>query len=318
MTAIRQPRPWSPVQAAATSLAVDAGAAEVVTAFKDAGVASILLKGASFDRWLYGPHEPRNYRDVDLLVSAADQSRAEHVLSKLGYLMEPQARAGRHIEHSKLWIRASDHMHVDLHRSLIGIDADAVDPWEALSGETEIAIVGGHEVRILREPGRAMHVALHAAAHGRDEEKTLMELDRALERVSDETWRVATALARRLQAEETFALGLRLRPAGAALAERLALTTHRTVKEALFARSASQSAFFFDELSRAPGLKRKLRLVVRRIAPDPEYLRAWHPLARRGLGGLALAYVWHQFILMWNLGPAAWAWWWARRDATRH
>jgi hypothetical protein len=297
---------------------VDAAAAEAVAALEGAGVTSILLKGASFDRWLYESDEPRSYRDVDLLVSDADHSRAEQVLSGLGYFLEPQARAGRHIEHSKAWIRTSDHMHVDLHRSLIGIDAEAVDPWEVLSGETEATDVGGHEVRILAEPARAMHVALHAAAHGREEGKTLMELDRALARVPDETWRSATAIARRLQAEETFAIGLRLRPAGAALADRLELTSERTVEASLFARSVkSQSAFFLDQLSRAPGPTAKLRLVVRRIVPEPDYLRAWHPLARRGPGGLALAYVWHQFILLWRLGPAVWAWWGARREAAR-
>src|SRR3954469_7156576 len=73
------------VRVAADNLRIDAATAEVVRSFSAAGIRTIVLKGPSFARWLYPPDRPRGYTDSDLLVSPADNGRAESELVELGF-----------------------------------------------------------------------------------------------------------------------------------------------------------------------------------------------------------------------------------------
>jgi hypothetical protein len=59
--------------------------AEVRSAFNDAGVRSVLLKGPAFARLLYPNARSRDYTDVDLLVDPARLETAEEVLRRLGF-----------------------------------------------------------------------------------------------------------------------------------------------------------------------------------------------------------------------------------------
>jgi hypothetical protein len=309
--------PWDPVQAAANALVVDRGAAEIVSAFRDAGIRPILLKGASFDRWLYDPNEPRMYGDVDLLVAGDQIAAAGEVLAQLGYQQRAEELAPTHVDHAKLWVRPEDQMHLDLHRSLVGIEALDLDPWSVLSEHTESLHVGGTDVEVLSEPGRAMQVALHVTVHGAGEEKTLLDLARALERASPGTWEAAAALARRLGAEGAFAAGLQMLPEGRQLVDSLGLTAERSVETAMFAESAPYSAWTINRLANTPGLVPKLRIALRRVFPEPDFMRAWYPIARRGRLGLALSYPRRLAWLVTATGPAIVGWLRARRAARR-
>ncbi len=305
------------MQAAASALVIEQGVAEVVSALREAGVRAVLLKGASFERWLYDPDEPRMYGDIDLLVRDRDLGPAAEVLTELGYRRWSEELAPRHTDHAKVWIRAADKMEVDLHRSLIGVEAHEVDPWTVLNEETELTRLGDTDVEVLSEPARAMHVALHAAAHGKAEEKTLLDLSRALERVAPGTWARAAALSKRLGAEGAFATGLRLLPEGSELAARLELTAERSVETAMFAESVPYESWTVNRLANTPGLVPKLRIALRRTFPEPDFMRAWHPIARRGWLGLAMSYVRRLGWLLTATGPAVWRWWRARQKARR-
>ena len=304
------------MEAAATGLVVQAAAAEAISALRDAGTRTILLKGPSFEQWLYDPDEPRMYGDIDLLVAAPDLAAAGRVLSELGYTQRAEEVAPTHVDHAKLWVRARDGMHLDLHRSLVGVEAD-VDPWPVLADDTERMQVGGTEVEILSEPARAMHVALHATVHGAEEQKTRFELGRALERAPRTAWKEAAALADRLGVEGDFATGLRMHPDGTKLADELGLTTERSVETAMFAESAPYSAWTINKLANTPGLVPKLRIALRRVFPEPDFMRAWYPIARRGRPGLALSYPRRLAWLVRATGPAVMAWLRARRAARR-
>jgi len=307
--------PWDPLDAAASGLVIDQAVAEVLSALRDAGIRSILLKGASFDEWLYEPESPRMYGDIDLLVGQSQLRSAEHVIFGLGYRQPLDELRPSHVEHAEHWFRPEDGMNVDLHRSLIGIGARPEGTWEILAGEAERMAIGGIDVEVLSEPARAMHVALHAAGHGRDTEKTLIDLGRALERLPESTWESAAGIAERLEATEAFAAGLRLLPEGDRLAARLGLGTARSVETEMFARSVPYSSWFVKRLAGTPGFRAKARLLARRTFPEPSFMRAWYPVARRGLVGLALAYAWRQLWILVKGPPAVLAWWRARRDA---
>src|SRR4051812_27772658 len=60
----------------ANTLRIDWGTAEVLRTFEAGGVKSLLLKGATFARWLYTNDDPRPYGDCDLLVRPGDFERA--------------------------------------------------------------------------------------------------------------------------------------------------------------------------------------------------------------------------------------------------
>jgi len=296
--------PWDPFRAAVLGLAIDRATAEAVVAFRDAGMRSIVLKGPSFDAWLYDSDEPRLYGDIDLLIPAEREREAGRVLGALGYRQlsdrEPEAVAG----HATVWARPGDSMHVDLHRTLNGVRASAVDPWAVLAADTESMQVGGAAVEILSEPARALHVALHAALPGANTEKTLLDLSRALDRLPVATWEAAAALAERLGAEAAFETGLALLPAGADLASRLELAPEQSVEAALLRGSAPYSAWTVNRLSKARGLRAKLRILIPRLFPTPDFMRVWYPVARRGRAGLALAYL-KRWAWLVTAGPRA-------------
>jgi hypothetical protein len=296
--------PWDPFRAAVLGIAIDRATAEAVVAFRDAGVRSIVLKGSSFDAWLYDSDEPRLYGDIDLLIPAPEEEEAGRVLEALGYRQlsdrEPEAVA----EHATVWARPADSMHVDLHRTLNGVEASGIDLWEVLAADTESMQVGGTVVEILSEPARALHVAIHAALPGSNTEKTLLDLSRALERLPPATWEAAAALAERLGADAALETGLSRLPAGADLAARLQLAPQQSVEAALLRGSAPYSAWTVNRLSQARGLRAKLRILIPRLFPKPDFMRAWYPVARRGRAGLALAYL-RRFAWLVTAAPRA-------------
>jgi hypothetical protein len=306
--------PWDPFRAAVLGLAIDRATAEAVVAFRDAGIRSVLLKGASFDAWLYASGEPRLYGDIDLLIPARDGQRAGPVLEALGYRQRSDREPETVVEHATVWVRPGDRMHVDLHRTLAGVEPKGIDPWEVLAADTESMQVGGTAVEILSEPGRALHVALHAALPGPNSQKTLIDLTRALERLPIATWKAAAGLAERLGAEAAFAAGLGRLPAGAELTATLELTPERSLQDALLADSAPYSAWTVDRLSKTRGVRAKLRIILPRLFPKPEFMRVWYPVARRGRAGLALAYLRRLAWLVTAAPRALLAWRRARRE----
>ena len=302
------------MRAAVLGLAIDRATAQAVAAFRDAGVRSIVLKGPSFDAWLYDSGEPRLYGDIDLLIPEGDGQRAAQALETLGYRQRSEREPEGVVEHATVWVRAEDRMHVDLHRTLGGVEARGVDPWAVLSAGTESMQVGGTDVEILSEPARALHVALHAALPGPGTEKTLIDLARALERLPRATWEAAAALAEQLGAQAAFAAGLGRLPAGAELAGTLELTPEASVEAALLAGSAPYSAWTVDRLSKARGLRAKLSILLPRLFPGSEFMRVWYPVARRGRAGLALAYLRRLAWLLTAAPRALVAWRRARRE----
>ena len=316
-----QPRradlPWDPVEAAAVGLVVQAAAVEAISALHEAGMRSILLKGPSFERWLYGADEPRMYGDIDLLVDARQFEQAGAVLGELGYRQRSEERAPTHVDHAKLWLREGDNMHLDLHRSLVGVGVPGADVWTVLAEQSEPMEIVGGRVEILSEPARAVQVALHAVVHGHSTEKTLLELSRAIERAPLPAWQQAAQLAERLRADGAFATGLRMIPEGGELADRLGLTASPTVENVMFAEEVPYSTWTVNRLANTPGILPKLRIVLQRIFPSPDFMRAWYPIARRGRLGLALSYPRRLSWMVTATGPAVAAWWRARRRA-RH
>jgi hypothetical protein len=289
------------LHAAAWSVAVDALTAEVVEALSTAGVASILLKGPTIAAWLYDDPGARPYSDSDLLVDPARLPVAQGTLERLGFRRDfgPLAHPGMEQPPSQPWRRGP--FTVDLHQTLPGADAAPARVWALLRSGCEHQEVGGRRVSILSEPGRLVHVALHAAHHGPRVEAPLRDLRRAIERAPDGRWDAAAALARQLEATDRFAAGLHLAPGGDRVLERFSLEAPAGLRD-----GDPDPVPLVDGLRRlgaAPGWRATLAMVRDEALPSREFMRWWTPYARRARG-LPVAYAWRWLYLLWHVPRA--------------
>jgi hypothetical protein len=219
-------------------LAVDALTAEVLAALERARCASLVLKGPAFARALHADGSLRTYRDLDLLVAPPDLALAGHVLRALGFQLAMDHRAQPLLAepHAQEWVRRP-HEWVDLHWRVPGIAAEPRRAWRLLDAHAEPIVLGGATGACLDRVGLGLLVALHAAHHARNGERPeppMEDLTRAIERFDPATWSQAATLAGELDATESFNAGLRLLPAGVAVASALGLPElnakqHRTM-----------------------------------------------------------------------------------------
>jgi hypothetical protein len=206
---------------------------------------------------------------------------------------------------------------VELHVSLVGLTCAPSEVWGAFSASPEHLVVGGESISVPGEVARTLHVAIHAAQHGKHESQTLRDLEKAIQRVGRSTWIAAADLARELNAVGPFAAGLRLTPTGTRLADALALPHSVEPIVALRAQGAPETALGIGRLASIPGRRAKLRYAVRSTFPPPDFMRWWSPLARRSALGLFLAYLARPMWLLIHLPRAFWSWQRAVRASQR-
>ncbi len=303
--------------AVARTLWLDRQAAIAAAQLQEAGVPSILLKGAAVATWLYQDGAARPYGDIDLLVSPGDFDRAKATLAELGYVHRLAGAAACEFGPNEQELVRPDGICIDLHHRLLGVPS-STRCWEVLSGRTvPLALGSGAEVEVLDEPARAMHLALHAAQNGPAGTKSIADLTRGLQQLPSSHWQEAARLAAELDATAAFASGLRLVPAGAALAEELGLPRSLTVELAVRARSASEKAFVFQQLAEARGLRAKAALMARKLFPTAVFMRATYPAASRGRLGLLAARLEHLLTLPAKAARGLSTWRRARREVAR-
>jgi hypothetical protein len=288
---------------AATRLGLDGSAVVLVDSLAERGVDAIVVKGPALAHWLY-PDGNRWYVDIDLYVPPGAFGVAQEVLAAAGFTRHEYYvdRPDDWTFHDEAWI--GPRAQVDLHRTLAGVSADPADAWRVLSARTATMTLLGRQVTILDEPATALHVALHAAVHGVGVRQPLADLGRALDRWDDAVWREAGALAAELRSSEAFAAGLRLSSAGVALAERLDLPRTVPLDIALAATTPPRGTRSLQRLASEPGVWAKTRIVARWIVPSPSHVRASSERARRGMGGLVVAYGLRLVSVARLLGPA--------------
>ncbi len=271
-------------------------------------------------RWLYDDPGERTYVDIDLLVGPDQFEIAQHGLAELGFQLWPasgQARRGAQLGAdgrpeefavAEEWVRGETlHEVVDLHRTLYLLSASPALVWQRLSADTSQMEVAHARVEVPSPAVSALIIGLHAAKHGATLPAPLRDLQLALDRVDAGTWREAAALAKELGGGAAFAVGLRLDPRGRELADQLRLPAGpRFVR--LLASSPPATALGVERIIAARGVRARLRLAGRALAPSPASMRNVHPLARQGGWGLAVAYLWRPFYLAARLPRGVHAW----------
>jgi hypothetical protein len=312
----RLSRPNPRVNALLWNLPIDAATLEVVRAFDARGIDGVVLKGPALNDW-YPEDSDRTYTDADVWVAPEAVPEAGAVLRELGY--QP-ARDNTGLpdwwaEHAHEWVRERDRANIDLHAQLQGTGLEPTHTWAMLWPRCVEFRLAGEAAKRLPDDARALYVTLHATHHGVARDASTGHLAAALAAVDDPIWVSALKLARELHAVESFATGLRLLPAGAALAARIAVPDARDVRTSLLAGSPPPVALGFDQLSGARGLRR-VEILLRKFAPPPGFIRDWWAPAARNRRMLALGYLYRPVWLLKHAPAGYRAWRAARRDAS--
>lgn len=301
----------------ARALATDHVTATIDRELRRAGVRPILVKGASLATWLYDDGTPRPYVDADVLVDPDAVPVAERVLRDQGFTSPEDDWGGDYEQHARSWIRRADMAAVDLHRTLPGLrEVSPQRAWKLLDRRRERLEVGGGAVDVLDVPARllllALHLTHHTLHHPADVSKAREDLRRAIERIGEDEWRAALALADDLEATARFTAGLRQAEGGDELADRIGAPP-AVLLDALRPESDMPMALGFDRLAAAGGWRRRAAIVRQELLPPPSYVRFTSDRARRGTLGLVQVYAHRVVRLARYAGPSYLAWRRARR-----
>jgi hypothetical protein len=287
-------------------MAVDQMTAEVVTAFSNAGIPVLLLKGPSISRWLY-PSDLRPYNDTDILVSPADFRRAARLLRTLGFGHPTRGRANHAHTYRRMGSDLPQPLCVDLHRTLPYLAVPAKAAWDVLAVDAESVRVVDVDVPILAIPQRIVHIAIHAVQHAFETKNPFEDLRRALGAANTEQLERAVTVSRALGAEDALAAGLNLIPEGRAVSERFNLTAQRRGILRFDVEGGSEveaAAYQVQRIADATSARERTALLVDMVFVSPHVMRETSPLARRGVIGLALAFAARPFVLIGRIGPA--------------
>ena len=292
---------------AGLNLLVENVAGEVVRCFNKAEIPCLLLKGPAIARWLYLEGE-RRYGDVDLLVRLADLSQAEAQLTHLGF--QPSSTAAVTSQHSKEWVRESGPP-VDLHTRIWGATVAEEEQWALLTDNSSRLEVGGASVATPRRTGLLLHIVLHAAQHGPRDEKPLRDLERVLTVETDlAIWREALNLARSMGAVDAFSAGLRTTNRGRTLAQTLAVAAPQRTEALIHLQEGDIApALRFEQLLRQNGMRARIRMILRGVAPSRSYMARRYPWTNNRPLRLGAAYISRPIWFRWRfVSPGFGSW----------
>lgn len=133
---------------------------EVLTTLQDAGIPTILLKGAHLAQAVYGDIGLRSMSDLDLLVHEADLTRAHDLLLALGY--QPPATVSSTFHHLPELSKPGAFT-IDLHWTILPergvIRVPMADFWQ----RAKPIAVKGHSALGLAPEDLLLHLILHTA-----------------------------------------------------------------------------------------------------------------------------------------------------------
>jgi hypothetical protein len=279
---------------------LDAVAVETIDALHRAGIDALLLKGAALAETLYGPDLERGYFDIDLMVAPANRAISGQVLSKLGYtsaIIEHGIEDVSGVLHAEPWSRLDaeiGNVMIDLHWKLYGALAPSDVAWHTLRGGAEPVTVAGRVVLRLGRPALALHIALHLAQHGSGDAKAASDLELAIVRWEPDVWHEAARLAVCLEAIDAFAIGLRLVPDGARMADRLGVFPTEAASWEMEHRDVRpRGTQHLLALGEARTLRARAAVLRRALLPRPAWIRSEIRWAHRSRCHLGAAYVLH-------------------------
>jgi hypothetical protein len=296
--------------AAGAALAGEHATAALIDGLRAGGTNAIVLKGPPTASWLH-PGGNRYSSDIDLLVPPHAAEAVDRFLEAQGYarlLPNPDA------SHATTWVKDGAFA-VDVHHTLVGVQADRETVWDVLSSSAEETTIGESRCTVLNTAGRTLNVVLHAAQHGPRDPRVVDDLAALIARDSLRDLADAAELARRLGAESAFVAGLCVDPRGGDLSRRLGLQPVASTEAALRAAGAPEVALGVARLSAAEGTRARVRIVRDEIFPSAAFMRVWRPATRTSRLALVAAYAYRPLWLLARLPRAVRAFLRARRAA---
>lgn len=145
--------------------------AEVNAAFAREGIRMLSMKGPLLSMELYGDPGMRTSKDLDLMVSPEDLTRAGEVLKGLGYELEPHPYAATPLQH-KYYNLIENEKHEVYHRSEICIelhwqhDYQTEQSFDDLWERREERPFMGGKTAVMGADDRYPALFIHAAEHG--------------------------------------------------------------------------------------------------------------------------------------------------------
>ena len=169
---------------------------ELLRAFNQAGIDTILLKGTAFWNWLYEPGE-RPVSDIDIMVRQGDFDRACKVVQEAGYRHKGESTGRRATE------RASHNcgffpprikekqVFLEVHRRFTHASRYDIDA-EGLFQRSVQCKVGEQGTSRLSPEDNLLHLAIHKSVHngGFDTDMRNLEDAHRIIQVSDVDWQV--------------------------------------------------------------------------------------------------------------------------------
>jgi hypothetical protein len=148
----------------------------VLRAFDRSSLRVVLLKGPSLAERLYGSVALRASRDLDLLVSKTDLTRAESVLTAMGFV--PDAYPD---DYHRAWHRETTT--VELHHDVENPLAFNFDVESALR-QAQKAVFQGQPCWLLAPEDELLFLCLHAARHRFERLSLVLDLQLAFEKLT--------------------------------------------------------------------------------------------------------------------------------------
>lgn len=204
---------------------VEAHIPALVTAFEDAGVDVVVLKGPVTRRRNYESGERRPVADIDVLVDPSRFRRASRVLTSRGY-----RRVDRH-GHSDAFAGGVSDPDVDLHLTLPYVRLAPAKAWKVFAAHRTGLDVDGATLPVLDEPAHTVHLAIHAAVNRFDPgHRSLEEWRRGYATLDDDARAVAEDIAADLGVQSIWSAAVH---ASSDTADRVALAASLPVWEAV-------------------------------------------------------------------------------------
>lgn len=143
----------------------------VNAAFADAGIRLISMKGPMLSVELYGDPSLRTSRDLDLLVAREDLSRADEILTAMGY-RQKKLLVSSTPRRRKFYQRIDNEKHEVYHRGEICLELhwksgyQTEEAFDELWARREERLLMGRSIAVLGADDRYPALFTHAAEHG--------------------------------------------------------------------------------------------------------------------------------------------------------
>lgn len=189
---------------------------EIVDALAGAGIEAIALKGPAVATTLYPSPTLREYGDLDVLVRAADVTRATEVVEDLGFAPWRSVTGGQEdllplVEYSRTFTRPADDLDLDLHwdlaRSFFRGRVEAAELWE----DTRPFDLHGRKILGLGPNMMLFSLCVHGAKHGPfpwPRLKWICDVAGFVRQSEGFDWSEALARAREIGCRRTLLFGL--------------------------------------------------------------------------------------------------------------